>query len=69
MNRTTEITGHRVLFTSRLMRLPGLPRLRMDAARTPPPARLEECPMAWKKPRVTEICLGMEINCYASAKV
>jgi coenzyme PQQ precursor peptide PqqA len=26
-------------------------------------------PMAWKKPRVTEVCLGMEINCYASAKV
>jgi len=25
--------------------------------------------MAWKKPRVTETCLGMEINCYASAKV
>jgi len=25
--------------------------------------------MAWKKPRVTEVCLGMEINCYASAKV
>ncbi|WP_408611961.1 pyrroloquinoline quinone precursor peptide PqqA [Falsiroseomonas oryzae] len=24
--------------------------------------------MAWKKPRVTEVCLGMEINCYASAK-
>jgi coenzyme PQQ precursor peptide PqqA len=28
-----------------------------------------ENPMAWKKPRVTEVCLGMEINCYASAKV
>jgi len=25
--------------------------------------------MAWKKPRVTEVCLAMEINCYASAKV
>jgi len=25
--------------------------------------------MAWKKPRVTEICLGLEINAYASATV
>jgi coenzyme PQQ precursor peptide PqqA len=25
--------------------------------------------MSWKKPRVTEICLALEINCYASAKV
>jgi len=23
--------------------------------------------MAWKKPRITEICLGLEINSYASA--
>ncbi|MBX6740561.1 MAG: pyrroloquinoline quinone precursor peptide PqqA [Acetobacteraceae bacterium] len=27
----------------------------------------EEMLMAWKKPRVTEICLALEINCYASA--
>jgi coenzyme PQQ precursor peptide PqqA len=25
--------------------------------------------MAWKKPRLVEICLGMEINSYASATV
>lgn len=25
--------------------------------------------MAWKKPRVTEICMALEINCYANAKV
>jgi len=25
--------------------------------------------MAWKKPRVTEVCLGLEINSYASAEV
>jgi len=25
--------------------------------------------MAWKKPRVTEVCLALEINCYASATV
>jgi coenzyme PQQ precursor peptide PqqA len=29
----------------------------------------EESEMSWKKPRVTEICLALEINCYASAKV
>jgi len=23
--------------------------------------------MAWKTPKVVEICVGMEINCYASA--
>jgi coenzyme PQQ precursor peptide PqqA len=28
-----------------------------------------EVVMSWKKPRVTEICLALEINCYASAKV
>ncbi|HAK63271.1 MAG: pyrroloquinoline quinone precursor peptide PqqA [Pseudomonadota bacterium] len=22
---------------------------------------------AWKKPRIVEICVGMEINCYACA--
>ncbi|MFC7556912.1 pyrroloquinoline quinone precursor peptide PqqA [Pseudoroseomonas wenyumeiae] len=25
--------------------------------------------MAWNKPRIVEVCLGMEINCYESAKV
>ncbi|MBO1075539.1 pyrroloquinoline quinone precursor peptide PqqA [Roseomonas marmotae] len=25
--------------------------------------------MAWKKPRVVEVCLGMEINCYEGAEV
>ncbi|MBI1239780.1 MAG: pyrroloquinoline quinone precursor peptide PqqA [Alphaproteobacteria bacterium] len=25
--------------------------------------------MAWKKPRVTEIAVGMEINCYACAEL
>jgi coenzyme PQQ precursor peptide PqqA len=33
------------------------------------PAQWRNYAMAWKKPRVTEVCLGMEINCYASAKV
>jgi len=27
----------------------------------------EETVMAWRKPRVTEICLALEINGYASA--
>jgi coenzyme PQQ precursor peptide PqqA len=26
-------------------------------------------PMAWTKPRITEVCLALEINCYASATV
>ena len=26
-------------------------------------------PMAWRKPRVTEIAVGMEINCYACAEL
>ncbi|MCH7943375.1 MAG: pyrroloquinoline quinone precursor peptide PqqA [Proteobacteria bacterium] len=25
--------------------------------------------MAWKTPKVVEICVGMEINCYASAEL
>jgi coenzyme PQQ precursor peptide PqqA len=25
--------------------------------------------MAWKKPRIVEICLGLEINSYASASL
>lgn len=25
--------------------------------------------MAWKKPKVIEICVGMEINCYACAEL
>ncbi|MBC9178172.1 pyrroloquinoline quinone precursor peptide PqqA [Pseudoroseomonas wenyumeiae] len=25
--------------------------------------------MAWNKPRIVEVCLGMEINCYESAEV
>lgn len=25
--------------------------------------------MAWKKPKVTEISVGMEINCYACAEI
>ncbi|MDO9709735.1 pyrroloquinoline quinone precursor peptide PqqA [Paracraurococcus lichenis] len=29
----------------------------------------EETWMSWKKPRITEICLGLEINAYASATV
>ncbi|HYF07199.1 MAG TPA: pyrroloquinoline quinone precursor peptide PqqA [Acetobacteraceae bacterium] len=31
-------------------------------------ARPEEDAMAWKKPRVTEISVAMEINCYACAE-
>jgi coenzyme PQQ precursor peptide PqqA len=36
-----------------------------------PPARHSdrEVQMAWKKPRITEICLGLEINSYASAEI
>ncbi|ASG25378.1 coenzyme PQQ precursor peptide PqqA [Nitrospirillum viridazoti] len=30
---------------------------------------LRRAPMRWKKPIVTEIALGMEINCYACADV
>jgi len=36
------------------------------AADAPPIS--EEMNMAWKKPRVTEICLALEINGYVSAK-
>ncbi|MCH7931899.1 MAG: pyrroloquinoline quinone precursor peptide PqqA [Proteobacteria bacterium] len=25
--------------------------------------------MAWKTPKVVEICIGMEINCYACAEL
>jgi coenzyme PQQ precursor peptide PqqA len=25
--------------------------------------------MAWRKPRITEISVGMEINCYACAEL
>jgi coenzyme PQQ precursor peptide PqqA len=28
-----------------------------------------EFPMKWTTPRVVEICLGMEINCYACAEI
>lgn len=30
---------------------------------------ISEEAMAWKKPRVTEIAVGMEINCYACAEL
>ena len=33
------------------------------------PRDQRESDMAWKKPRITEICLGLEINAYASATV
>jgi coenzyme PQQ precursor peptide PqqA len=29
----------------------------------------EDKPMAWKTPRMVEICLGLEINSYASAEI
>jgi coenzyme PQQ precursor peptide PqqA len=29
----------------------------------------EDTDMAWNKPRIVEVCLGMEINCYESAEV
>jgi len=25
--------------------------------------------MAWRKPKIIEICVGMEINCYACAEI
>ncbi|MCB4824125.1 pyrroloquinoline quinone precursor peptide PqqA [Roseicella aerolata] len=31
-------------------------------------ARMEEI-MAWRKPRVTEVSLALEINCYACAEI
>jgi coenzyme PQQ precursor peptide PqqA len=34
-----------------------------------PCGTLEELIMRWSSPRVVEICVGMEINCYASAEV
>lgn len=33
------------------------------------PDQWREDIMAWKKPRVTEISVAMEINCYACAEV
>jgi coenzyme PQQ precursor peptide PqqA len=43
-------------------------------ARLCPQSRVPAVPrrrskMAWKTPRITEICLGLEINAYASATV
>lgn len=29
----------------------------------------EEFPMTWTTPKVTEIAVGMEINCYACAEI
>ncbi|WP_229677881.1 pyrroloquinoline quinone precursor peptide PqqA [Caldovatus sediminis] len=41
----------------------------MGAAGSSCPAEgAEDIPMAWKKPRVTEVSLAMEINCYACAE-
>jgi coenzyme PQQ precursor peptide PqqA len=31
--------------------------------------RLEEMLMAWKTPKIVEIALGAEINCYACAEL
>ncbi|MBX9701265.1 MAG: pyrroloquinoline quinone precursor peptide PqqA [Acetobacteraceae bacterium] len=33
------------------------------------PLRQEESPMAWKKPRIVEVSLALEINAYACAEV
>lgn len=33
---------------------------------TPPPQRLEDT-MTWKTPKITVVCVGMEINMYHSA--
>lgn len=33
------------------------------------PVNLEEQIMSWKKPRVVEVSLALEINSYASAEV
>ncbi len=38
------------------------------ASLTPAPATVEES-MAWKKPRVVEVSLGLEINAYACAEL
>jgi coenzyme PQQ precursor peptide PqqA len=32
-------------------------------------AILEDAEMAWNKPRMVEVCMGMEINCYESAEI
>jgi coenzyme PQQ precursor peptide PqqA len=34
-----------------------------------PPHGEEETWMSWKKPRIVEISVAMEINCYACAEV
>jgi len=43
---------------------------------TEPPARIrfnhvqsKEHPMTWSTPKITEIAVGMEINCYACAEI
>jgi coenzyme PQQ precursor peptide PqqA len=41
----------------------------MCRAKPPFALKSRERTMAWKKPRVTEVCLGLEINSYASATV
>ncbi|WP_218014855.1 pyrroloquinoline quinone precursor peptide PqqA [Teichococcus rhizosphaerae] len=30
---------------------------------------MEGARMAWTKPRIVEVCLGMEINCYEGAEL
>jgi coenzyme PQQ precursor peptide PqqA len=43
----------------------ALPAPQIRVAATP----IRRSIMAWKTPRITEICLGLEINAYASATV
>jgi coenzyme PQQ precursor peptide PqqA len=42
---------------------------RRRPARFRVPKSLEEIDMAWKTPKIVEIALGAEINCYACAEL
>jgi coenzyme PQQ precursor peptide PqqA len=51
--------------TGRLTWRPGHTTLTTRRHSAPPQ---QENVMAWKKPRVTEVSVAMEINCYACAE-
>jgi coenzyme PQQ precursor peptide PqqA len=48
---------------------PHARHIKASAERCFAPDTARERVMAWKKPRVTEVCLGLEINSYASAEL
>ncbi len=55
----------------RTARLPGQggDGRRRPAIATGQSTTREEHPMSWKKPRIVEVSVAMEINCYACAEV